>query len=530
MVWLYLPFQPGHDSYFHLRRLQALMDGMGNNPFLIYTDYTAIEGYGYFTKAFYPDAMLIPFAFVGNLTNLAFAYQSMLFTMTVLCGLFTYMAVNRIYKSGYAAMMAALFYTFAVYRLLDIYHRGALGEAMSFTFIPIAFLGLYEIIRGDCRKWYILTIGFSLLLFTHAIATFMMAFTAVIFLLIYYKSLIREPKRILFLFVAALVSIPVAGYYLFPLIEQLSSNVFYYQSKPLMSVEDGILGTYAIFRGMFSGIIYSERGFIPGIGLILTCAIALRLFVYAKSAKLRSVDTGVFIGLFFIFISSFLYPWKVFPFSKLDIIQIPWRLYEYSSFLFAVAGGYYISLILKSNVRRFFATGLLVAMTLILMANDAEMYQNYRSSAGIKKEALPENNYHLIGLEYLPAKVPSLAYLVARGDSVKSSGQAAGIENFRRDRGMISFSVESGGTKTLELPLIYYKGYTAKQNNVELAVSESKNGLVQIVTTGAGDVKVYYGGTFVQKLSWFVSLLSILGLCLYIFVFRKKSRKRVGYE
>lgn len=152
MVYFYQPLCPGQDFFFHYRRLQALMDGLKTSPYLIYLDYDALDGYGYFTKAFYSDFVLIPFALIGNLTSLSFAYQFMLFLMTVLCGVFTYITVNHIYKKPFAAAIAALLYTFAVYRLLDMYHRAALGETLTFTFIPIVFLGLYHIIKGDYKK------------------------------------------------------------------------------------------------------------------------------------------------------------------------------------------------------------------------------------------------------------------------------------------------------------------------------------------------------------------------------------------
>jgi uncharacterized membrane protein YfhO len=522
MVYFYLPFIPGHDSYFHFRRLEALMNGIKESPFLTYTDYAAIEGYGYFTKGFYPDFVLIPFAIIGNLTNPDFAYHFMVFTVTVLCGVFTYMAVNRLYKSTYTASVSAILYTFALYRLLDVYHRGALGEALSFTFVPLAILGIYEIIKGDYKKWYILTIAFSLLFFNHALSTLIMFITVVILILVYYKSMLKEPKRILYLVISGLVIIPVISYALFPMIEQLSSNSFYYEMNPLMSMEDSLLGTSAIISGLFMGIIYPLRTFTPAIGLLLTCGILLRLFVSGKSQRLKSVDIGVIIGLVYICMSSYWFPWSIFPFNKLGIIQIPWRLYEFASYFFAVAGGYYLGLLLKSSLRRFIAGGLVVICTLFVLMNDAKLYHDTRITEDIKREPLPENRYHLIGLEYLPVKIPSIEYLIERGDLVKNG--YSNISGFGRDKSVITFHADVSRADNLELPLIYYKGYTAKQDGENLNVSESNNGLVQIPVNKSGDIKVYYDGTTIQKLSWIITLLSILGLCVYIFFSKKKDK------
>lgn len=526
MVYLYTPFCPGHDSYFHFRRMQALMEGI-NNPYLIYLDYTAIEGYGYFTKAFYSDFLLIPFALLGKATGVDFAYQSLLFVMTVLCGLFTYMSVNRIYKNRYAAATSALLYTFCLYRLLDIYQRGALGEAISFTFVPLVFWGVYEILHGDYKKkWYILTIGFSLLVLTHAIASLLMFITIVIVMLVYYKSFVKEPKRLSYLVLAGVVTLAISAYYILPMLEQTLSNTFYYQTNPLTSLQENLLSNYSIIKGLFAGFIYPMQVFIPGTGLILTCAIILRLFVYNKSAALKSVDIGVLIGFIYIVMTWYFFPWKIFPFNKLEIIQMPWRLLEFSSYFFAVAGGFYLSQLSLSRKKLLIAGFIIVAAISIVMVNDSKLYHDSRCSLGIKREALAENRYHLIGLEYLPEKVPSIEYIIQRGDNITAGNKETRLSNLSKRSGITSVDITISGKDQLEMPLVYYKGYKATLNNAEVTVLESANGLVEIPVDKSGRVEVYYAGTVVQRTGFITTILAILALCLYISVRNRRSKKQ----
>lgn len=538
MMYLYQPLCPGQDFFFHYRRLQALMDGVKTSPMLIYLDYNAIDGYGYFTKAFYSDFVLIPFALIGNLTNLEFAYQFMVFTMTVLCGVFTYITVNRIYKKPFAAAIAALLYTFCIYRLLDLYHRAALGETLTFTFIPIVFLGLYHIIKGDYKKWYILAIGFSLMIFTHLISSVLMFFTLLIFLIIYYKSLIKEPKRFLYLVVAGITTLIITAYYLFPMLEQAITTTFYYESRELMAkTQDSALPFHWIIWGMFTGIVTPAQAFIPGVGFLLTGAAALRLFVYKKSPELRSADIGVIIGLVYIVASSPLFPWSVFPFNKLNFIQMAWRLFEFTSFFFAVAGGYYLSLILKSSKRKLATAFTVVILLVLIMTNDAKSYEMYRCSRPITQAAAFNNDYHLGGLEYIPSAVPSIEYLYQRRDSISALYERTNITNFERKNGITSFDIDMTGVETLELPLIYYKGYTGKLNNQQLDIAaksrniaESKNGLVQITVDEPGHITVYYGGTPIQKISYFITLAGIFATCIYIFLQRRKPTKGINTD
>ncbi len=525
MMYFYNPLHPGQDFFFHYRRLQALMDGIKTSPYLIYLDYGTMNGYGYFTKAFYPDLTLIPFALIGNLTNVEFAYLSMIFIITFLCGLFTYITVNKIYKNSFTASIAAILYTFCFYRLLDIYHRAAVGEAITFTFLPLVFLGLYHIIKGDCKKWYILTIGFSLMIFTHLISSVLMFLTIIIILLIYCKSLFNEPKRFYYLLLSGVATLLIVSYYIFPLLEQMMSNNFYYESRNLtVRAQDSVFKINWIIWGLFSGVVQARQIFIPGTGLLLTCGILLRLFVYGKSKELRSIDMLVILGLAYIFTTCSLFPWSLFPFNKLNFIQLPWRLLEFSSFFFAVAGGYYLSSSIKSKKRLFVGGSVIVLATIFVMINDAQLYKEIRSVKLITEDASVDDRYHMGGIEYVPDKVPNIEYIRKRGNTVIADQQEVGLSEVNRINGVTGFSVATTSKTTIELPLIYYKGYAATLNGKELPVAQSNHGLVQVPVDQSGSVKAYYAGTIVQKVSWYITLVSIIALCVLITLQRRRNK------
>ena len=57
--------------------------------------------------------------------------------------------------------LAAFLYVFSLYRFTDIYVRGALGEVLAFIFMPVALIGIYEVLWGDEKKWSWLMTGYS---------------------------------------------------------------------------------------------------------------------------------------------------------------------------------------------------------------------------------------------------------------------------------------------------------------------------------------------------------------------------------
>jgi len=527
----------GHDYYFHYARFNALIEALRSGTFPVYIDSTSIDGYGYLTKYFYSDFILIPFALIAIYTDVITAFQVLIFTTTVLCGVFTYITVNKISGSSFAATVSAILYTFCLYRLVDVYHRFALGEAISFTFIPIVFWGLYHIIKGDYKKWYIIAIGFSLLIFTHVLSTFLTFATMLLILAINYKSLKEDPKRMDYLVLAGCVTILVTAYYLFPMIEQMLSNSFYYKTNETIYPRYNRLENDQLISGLFGGFVYPKALFMPAIGALLSFGIFIRIFVYKKSAAIRYADIGLIIGLFYIFVSSIYFPWEKFPFYEFSFIQFPWRLFEFTSYFFAVAIGIYISSIIKTPYRVIGIIFITITMTIAMLYSDSKFYEEIVCRNTFNKieksKAINTSNtsnrfniyiyYQMGNLEYIPAKVPAPDYVYYRGDSVIAKQAATVINNLRKEKGITTLSVQTDKPDKLELPLFYYKGYAAYLNDKEIPVNESDNGLVEIPVSEPGDIKVYYAGTPVQKGSWYITLISILAFAFYIFYSRRNK-------
>ena len=526
MMFFYSPLCPGGDFYVHFNRMVVLMDALRDGSYPIYMDYYMIDGYGYLIKAFYSDVILIPFAIIGNFTSPTFAYQVLIFTLTFFCGFFTYIAVKKIVKCKYSALLTALLYTFATYRIFDVYVRGALGEVISFTLLPIVLWGAYEIIKGDYKKWYILTIAFSLLIFSHVISTVLSLFTLVIFLCIYYKSFVKEPKRFLYLIIAGVACIPLTVYYVFPMIEQMLSNTFYYETHKLVN---GVIGfkLNEVIAGLFNGVSLRNEQLFPKLGTILTVVVLLRVFIKEKSNVLKFVDTCAIVGLIFIFMTTPLFPWKVFPFSLLGVIQFPWRLLEYTSFLFAIAGAYYLTLLLKTKKQKLIGLIGIIAIHILIFNSDSIHYRTFICNNGKPEIKVNTSFLGIIGGEYLPSKLPSNNFVYDipgvfndfihnRGQIVKATDDSTVISNFNKNKGHITFDAEVKNKDNLELPLTYYIGYRATLDGKEVEYQQSEFGLIEVPINKSGKVEVEYVGTTLQQISLYITLISIIILLLHI--------------
>ena len=535
MIYAFMPsnrLNSGDDMLFHFRRFKSLMEALKSGNFPIYLDFDAFDGYGYGTKWFYSDLILIPFAYLANLTGFVFAYKFMWFTMTVLCGIFTYKMINHIYRNYTAATLGALLYTFSSYRLQDIFQRGALGEALSFSFIPIVFYGLYEITKGDYKKWYIIAIGFSLLIYTHLLSSILAFVTVVIYVLIYYKDFVRNTKRLYSIILAGIVTIALCSYLILPLFEQIQHISFQVNDMGLRENNQLSLPVF-LSSILYPHLILASPGFVPYIGVLLIACLILRFFIKEKSEYLKSIDIGVLIGVVYLLLSLSIIPWNKYPLKLFSIIQFPWRLFEFSTFFFAIAAGYYFSKILeKKKYSKIIYTSVIVLIGCLILTNGYR-YKIIKGYYNFPKEA-PEmtiEKYHIYfqSLEYFP-KNQTVDVIKEKGQNIDALNSTTTISDITRKNGYINFNIATSSKEIVELPLTYYKGYTAQLNRPqakmpkELVVQESKRGLVEVPISESGNITVKFSGTHLQKYSIYITLISAILLIMYIYIINKKEK------
>ena len=70
--------------------------------------------------------------------------------MTVLIG---YYCFKRLFKDKYWGLFATICYTFAGYRLTNIYTRVAVGEYTAMAFLPLCIYGMYRLYTYDSEDY-----------------------------------------------------------------------------------------------------------------------------------------------------------------------------------------------------------------------------------------------------------------------------------------------------------------------------------------------------------------------------------------
>ena len=89
-----------------------------------------------------------------------------------------YAAAKRLFQNRWAATCASVLYTLSAYRVMDVYTRVAVGEAMAMAFFPLFIVGLYEVLFGDAKCWRMLALSACGIFLSHMLSTMLCAVLA----------------------------------------------------------------------------------------------------------------------------------------------------------------------------------------------------------------------------------------------------------------------------------------------------------------------------------------------------------------
>ena len=122
-----------HDIGFHLNRINGLAEGIGvfDIPHLI--DFNMLRGVGYATPLFYPELFLFIPAMLMSIfgINIMTMYKIILILISYFTLFFMYLSLKRMFKKETLAYFGSIIYTFSLYRMVNMFVRGALRRVIS---------------------------------------------------------------------------------------------------------------------------------------------------------------------------------------------------------------------------------------------------------------------------------------------------------------------------------------------------------------------------------------------------------------
>ena len=265
---------------------------------------------------------------------------------------------------------------------------------------------------------------------------------------------------------------------------------------------------------------FGDQEVVFSFGIVMLFSILLTPFCIKKKKDDETYLNFLLLAILALYMCTKAFPWIIMP-RFLTIVQFAWRLEGLFIFFISYICAENIALIskmLKDNKNILSAVVIICAIicsfvstTKFYVKDNLEKDRAYEQATIDLEKIGPYN----INRDYLPVKaINNISYMQNREDKVlllNEDGKVT-IEDEQKDGLNLSFNAKDVENAILELPYIYYHGYTVKINDKQIATFESENGFVEIHLNEAGKVNVSYTGTVLEKIGFGISGITVIGL------------------
>ncbi|MQS90077.1 YfhO family protein [Lactobacillus salsicarnum] len=511
LIVAFVNWHPGYvfatgDYRYHINRINALAESFRHFNFLPKVDGYFSGGLGYASSLFYPDILLYPSAILKALgVNTVLTYLITLVAINFVTFLITYQAGKRLDFKNKNALIFTLIYVFSTYRLQVLFSRHDLGELLGMAFFPLVLSELIKFKKGEIREWYILAFAMIGIGFSHIISLFMIICFAAMFVILNIKYFWNWDVWKAILKAAGLTLGTIAAVFL-PIFEQMLSQDFKVSTEPLIHIQDEIQPFTELVAHSFSNQVFHAHT--VNIGSIIF--FGLIIYTVYNFIKRKNISLTI-IALFMFVACTEFFPWYQLRNSIFASFQFPWRFFS----LISLIVSYFIANDdLKLFQKKYFTTAF-VAVTLLLSFTMAQLTVQASPFRLNTYNSYDKISSYLIGAghEYLPSSVNYDDVKENKPRDISYDKSTVSIENKTINKEYIQFDFDTGNTPTtIELPLFYYKGYSAKVdgNKSSFDPSLSDRGFTNIKLYGSGTFKMQYQYTFVQKLGLSITIIFLL--------------------
>lgn len=513
----------GDDGVFHLFRTFTISSAIKDGQLIPMINPYMMNGLGYAYNMFYgifPPYIINIINILFN--NIGFSVNIFVLLTIFLSGLFMYKFVNHISKNKYTSILSSVIYMSFPYHLFDIYKRMAIGEIASFVFLPLLFWGIYNILNEDGNKWYLVTIGASLLIISHTISAFMSATFSFLYLLLNIKKL-KNKDKIKKLSLSLIFTILLSLLNLLPLLEVKQTDYMIFDTTYMKTNSSNMLNrAINLFdNGVLSNIVKVS---------IIIVILMIICHIYLKKKNKISESSFFLLAILSLLLTINIIPWNYLP-NIFSTIQFPWRNLTFFCFFLSITLPIILDKIVSLNLKK------IIIFTIVVLFFAIPFINMGLSNKGIDNELINYNKIKKRGeiarsngtasAEYLTKsaiynyeylKNYKYPHILSNNEEIKTNKKGTHL----------SFNINLKKKEIIEFPFIYYPGYIVKVNNKSINTFQTKNGLLGIeLEKGKYNIKTYYRGSNIMIISYVISFITLVIFIIYIIKQNLYLRKKV---
>ncbi|MCT3027859.1 hypothetical protein [Pediococcus parvulus] len=543
----------GDDLHFHIDRIENLAHLLKHHSLFSFITTYSYNNVGIAMDQFYPNLFIYPFAVlrlvIKNPVSAIYDGLMILNLMTCLVAHYSYMKFSG---STFKAFIFTNFYFFSTYRFIDMLTRFDLGELLAIAFVPLAFLGFYEVFFADVKEWPILAIGMSLILYSHLLSLVIVTFFFFIILILNFKKIKNILKSLKCLFLAVGLFFILAFGFIYNLLYTFHGNSI--KTPAVTNLQQSAINPGNLFESSLSNSISGFGGQTYNVGFV--AIIILLLILFKKNIVINHHKQVVIWTLVSLFISTNLFPWFLLQTTPFAIIQFPWRFLIIANFFISLLGVDVITPIFKLKKNKIFIW-LLPIFLLLLNLSAVDQFIDQRQTLPVVNFTLKSTDSaahaHQIKVNnsnyYRLTKLNNTSDYIPLDDKI---ARPADIEIFHRvinHRGILQnghtikfkrvISIpngmkykisESSGNYRISLPFYIYnkKNYVVKIDHhvVPLRLSKYKLANVKIFKNDR-EIQINYVPTTWQKIA--ISISVVGAIVVLVFAILKSVGRLIKY-
>ena len=525
----------GHDGRFHMLRIEGVAQELLNGQFPVRMQGMWMEGYGYPVSIYYGDILLYLPAIMRIIGfSVSAAYKSYVFLVNLGTVVIAQLCFERITGDRKASCIGAAAYTFAMYRLVNMYVRTALGEYTAQMFLPVILLAVCNIYmqkpekqdaeKDSIKNALLLALGMTGLIQTHLISVAMVGILLVILAIVLYRTTFTKRTMLTYLR-AGIMTLGINMFFIVPFVD-------YYINVPVRVMHEGeeelvkaiehkgaYIGQYfMLYQNATGGAKYnvSDRmGLTPGIVLMLALIVAVYVCLKNSDRLLRILTAMSVLALF---MASNLFPWNEIinhvPFMGwIYHIQFPFRFLSLAQVLLALLLCRVLALY-ADRLQEWLYPALAIAIMAVAFQQCTAMMQDRPYT--MVYDAAQVDSFSVGNGEYIREDTDEELF-----DGEIYSNDVISLGNYQKNGTHAEFWCETGasGDAWVELPVLNYKGYHVKDRYGNgLETEDGNNNVLRILLPQdyTGLVTVDYAVPGYYRLADLGSLLCILGLCIFL--------------
>jgi len=494
-------------------------------------------GYGYPQFNYYPP---LPYYVMEafHLSGLGFLDSvKAVFVLSVLVSALGMYKFGKSLWGRTGGFISALLYSYAPYRAVDMYVRGAVGEFVALAFLPLILWSVKGVLEGKNKAKLWLALSLAGLLTSHNITTIIfipviIAWLAYLLITTYRSPISKLKTKMKPVIIASIWGFALSAFFLLPAwfersfvhLETLLQGYFNYLAH-FVSIGQLLFSNYWGYGSSELGP-YDDMSLAIGlIHWILPLFVLFLLILLRKKKDLKMVMFFVVIGWLALFMTHLR---SVFVWDRIGILsylQFPWRFLTIATFAFSVAAGSFGMLLVKSKKLIFVTFISLISLVLIFYSSffrpsrwiEITDKEKFSGDLWEKQQTISIFDYLPIYAELPPANRAPEEPLILQGEANIISGKKG--TNWQE----WNIDVESEKI-TMRLPLFDFPGWKVWVDGEEVLINhDNELGLITFeIPSGEHRIEARLTDTPVRQVGNMISAVGLFAIPLFI---RREKKK-----